>query len=91
VAIAEAMRQEYLAIAGAGFLLQIDDPWLIEILSDPATAPEDRRGNAARHIEILNHALRGIPADRIRLHTCYGLNHGPRIHDLPLAESCPGC
>jgi 5-methyltetrahydropteroyltriglutamate--homocysteine methyltransferase len=89
VAIAEAMREEYLAIVDAGFLVQIDDPWLIEILSDPGTEPEQRQVNAARHVEILNHALRAIPADRIRLHTCYGLNHGPRVHDLPLADVVP--
>ena len=89
-AVAEAMREEYLAIVDAGFLLQIDDPWLIEILTDDGRSiPAERRRRAEEHIEVLNHALRGIPADRIRLHTCYGLNHGPRLHDLPLAEVAP--
>jgi 5-methyltetrahydropteroyltriglutamate--homocysteine methyltransferase len=89
-AVAEALREEYLGIVDAGLLLQIDDPWLIEYLSEnPATTPEQRRADAEQHIEILNHALRGIPREKIRLHTCYGLNHGPRIHDLDLAEIAP--
>lgn len=89
-AVAEALREEYLAIVDAGLLLQIDDPWLVEYLSEnPATTPEQRVRDAEQHIEILNHALRGIPAEKIRLHTCYGLNHGPRIHDIPLREIAP--
>jgi 5-methyltetrahydropteroyltriglutamate--homocysteine methyltransferase len=89
-AVAEAMRAEYLAIVESGFLLQVDDPWLIEILTDDGRSdPAERRRRAAEHVEVLNHALRGIPEDRIRLHTCYGLNHGPRLNDLPLAEVVP--
>jgi 5-methyltetrahydropteroyltriglutamate--homocysteine methyltransferase len=89
-AVAEALREEYLGIVDAGFLLQIDDPWLIEYLSEnPSTTPEQRRRDAEQHVEILNHALRGIPEEKIRLHTCYGLNHGPRIHDLEFREIAP--
>ncbi len=88
-AVAEAMRTEYLGIVDAGFILQVDDPWLIEILSDPTLEPAARRQDAARHVEILNHALRGIPSDKIRLHTCYGLNHGPRLNDIPMREVLP--
>ena len=88
-AVAEAMRTEYLGIVDAGFILQVDDPWLIEILSDPTLEPAARRQDAARHVEILNHALRGIPPDKIRLHTCYGLNHGPRLNDIPMREVLP--
>jgi 5-methyltetrahydropteroyltriglutamate--homocysteine methyltransferase len=89
-AVAEAMREEYLGIVDAGFLLQIDDPWLIEILTDDGHSdPAERRRRAAEHVEALNHALRGIPEDRIRLHTCYGLNHGPRLNDIALAEVAP--
>ncbi len=89
-AVAEALREEYLGIVDAGFLLQVDDPWLIEYLSEnPATTPEQRRRDAESHIEILNHALRDIPAEKIRLHTCYGLNHGPRIHDLDFRDIAP--
>ena len=82
VAVAEAMRSEYLAIVEAGFLLQVDDPWLIEILTDDGHSdPAERRRRAQEHVEVLNHALRGIPTEKIRLHTCYGLNHGPRLND----------
>ncbi|HEY1920278.1 MAG TPA: cobalamin-independent methionine synthase II family protein [Streptosporangiaceae bacterium] len=89
-AVAEALREEYLGIVESGFLLQIDDPWLIEILTDDGEAePAERERRAHEHIDVLNHALRGIPADRIRLHTCYGLNHGPRLRDLPLAQVVP--
>jgi 5-methyltetrahydropteroyltriglutamate--homocysteine methyltransferase len=89
-AVAEAMREEYLGIVEAGFLLQIDDPWLIEILTDDGHSEQGvRRRRAEEHVEALNHALRGIPEDRIRLHTCYGLNHGPRLNDIALAEVAP--
>ncbi len=83
-AVAEAMREEYLGIVEAGFILQVDDPWLIDMLCDPGQSLESRRRSAAIHVEALNHALRGIPEDRIRHHTCYGLNHGPRLTDIPL-------
>jgi 5-methyltetrahydropteroyltriglutamate--homocysteine methyltransferase len=89
-AVAMAMREEYLAIVESGFLLQVDDPWLIEILTDDGHSdPAERERRANEHVEALNHALRGIPEDRIRLHTCYGLNHGPRLNDIPLADVVP--
>ena len=88
-AVGEALREEYLAIVDAGFLLQVDDPWLIEILSDPSLSAEERDHTAREHAEIVNHSLRGIPTDRIRLHTCYGLNHGPRVHDVTMREVAP--
>ena len=86
-AVADAMREEYRAIVDAGLVLQVDDPQLVEIMSDdPATTPEQRRRLAEQHVETVNYALRGIPPDRVRFHTCYGLNHGPRLHDVPLAD-----
>ncbi|MDQ1669969.1 MAG: 5-methyltetrahydropteroyltriglutamate--homocysteine methyltransferase [Actinomycetota bacterium] len=89
-AVAEALREEYLAIIDAGLLLQVDDPWLIEILSDDGFSDPDQRAQRAHeHVEVLNHALRGIPEERVRLHTCYGLNHGPRTHDIAFAEVVP--
>jgi 5-methyltetrahydropteroyltriglutamate--homocysteine methyltransferase len=89
-ALADALREEYRAIVDSGLLLQVDDPSLTEILSeDPATTPEERRQVAKRHVEVVNYALRGIPEDRVRYHTCYGLNHGPRLHDVPLADVAP--
>ena len=54
------------------------------MLCDPAESIESRRRSASIHVAALNHALRGIPQDRIRHHTCYGLNHGPRLTDIPL-------
>ena len=88
-AIADAMREEYLAIVEAGFLLQIDDPGLIDTLADPATPLDERKRQANEMIDTLNHALRDIPTDRIRHHTCYGLNHGPRLTDVPLRDVAP--
>jgi 5-methyltetrahydropteroyltriglutamate--homocysteine methyltransferase len=85
-AVAEALREEWLAIVDAGFLVQLDDPWLIEMLTDDEYEPAERRRLAEAHIERINHALRGIPEEKVRLHTCYGLNHGPRVHDLPFGE-----
>ena len=88
-AVGEAMRVEYLAIVDAGFVLQINDPWLIEILSDPTTDDDTKQRGAQEHVDVLNHSLRGIPRDSIRHHTCYGLNHGPRLNDIPLATVIP--
>jgi 5-methyltetrahydropteroyltriglutamate--homocysteine methyltransferase len=88
-AVAEALREEYLTIVDARFLLQ-STTWLIEYLSEnPATTPEQRRRDAEQHVEILTRALRGIPREKIRLHTCYGLNHGPRVHDLSFRDIAP--
>jgi len=85
LAICEALREEYLAIIDAGLILQVDDPFMIDLMMEDRP-PEDRRRAVEAHIEVVNHALRGIPEDRVRLHTCYGLNHGPRLHDVPLSE-----
>ena len=86
-AVAEAMREEYLGIVDAGFVLQVDDPWLIGALSNPAQPIEEREKAASAHVEILNHALRGIPQEKVRHHTCYGLNHGPRLTDIELKDA----
>jgi len=82
-AIGEAMREEYKAIVDAGFLLQIDDPRLVSyyLVKPDATIAECRKW-AAQRVEALNHALRGIPPEKIRHHTCYGINMGPRVHDM---------
>ncbi len=85
VAIAEAMREEYKAIVDAGFLLQVDDPALATYyLLHPEATIEDCRRWANLRVETLNHALRGIPVDKIRYHTCYSINFGPRVHDMEL-------
>jgi 5-methyltetrahydropteroyltriglutamate--homocysteine methyltransferase len=88
-AIADAMREEYLAIVDAGFILQIDDPGLIDTLGDPAKPLEERHREANEAIDTLNHALRDIPTAKIRHHTCYGLNHGPRLTDINLRDAVP--
>jgi 5-methyltetrahydropteroyltriglutamate--homocysteine methyltransferase len=86
-AIAEAMREEYRAITDAGLLLQIDDPRLVTyyIMSPGSTVAECRRWAEVR-VEALNHALRGLPRDRVRFHTCYSINMGPRVHDMELKD-----
>jgi 5-methyltetrahydropteroyltriglutamate--homocysteine methyltransferase len=87
VAIADALHEEYRAIADAGLLVQIDDPRLVtQYIRDPSLSLEQCRAWAERHVEILNHALRGIPEDRIRFHTCYSINMGPRVHDMQLKD-----
>jgi 5-methyltetrahydropteroyltriglutamate--homocysteine methyltransferase len=84
-AIAEAMREEYQAIVDAGFLVQLDDPWLaMHYMMDPDAEVADVLAWGALRVEALNHALRDIPPDRIRYHTCYGINIGPRTSDLEL-------
>jgi 5-methyltetrahydropteroyltriglutamate--homocysteine methyltransferase len=86
-AVAQAMQTEYQAIIDAGFLLQVDDPALTDFYSqDPDLSLAERRKTAEMHIEALNHTLRGIPPERIRFHTCYGINHGPRVFDTPLED-----
>ena len=86
-AIAEAMREEYLAIAGAGLVLQIDDPLLLTYyVKHPELSVAQCRDWARPRIEALNHALRGIPRSQIRFHTCYGINMGPRVHDMELKD-----
>ncbi len=86
-AVGDALRNEYQAIVDAGFVLQIDDPWLTEVHSqDPSLSSAERRKLAERSIEALNYAIRGIPSEKIRFHTCYGINEGPRVHDAPLKD-----
>jgi 5-methyltetrahydropteroyltriglutamate--homocysteine methyltransferase len=85
-AVGDALRTEYQEIVSAGFILQIDDPWLTEVYGDTSLSLSERRKIAERSIEALNHALRGIPPEKIRFHTCYGINEGPRVHDAPLKD-----
>ena len=84
-AIASAIAEEYRAIVDAGFILQIDDPrMLTHYVVTPEMSVQQCREWAEVRIEALNQALKGIPEDRIRFHTCYGINMGPRIHDMEL-------
>jgi 5-methyltetrahydropteroyltriglutamate--homocysteine methyltransferase len=87
-AIAEAMRQEYETVVAAGFVLQIDCPDLAmgrHIQHADLSLAEFRKA-AVLHIEALNHALRNIPADRARVHLCWGNYEGPHHCDVPLAD-----
>ena len=86
-AIAEALHEEYKAIVDAGFLVQIDDPRLATYYAlNPGVSIAEARSWASLRVEALNHALRGIPEERVRFHTCYSINMGPRIHDMELKE-----
>jgi 5-methyltetrahydropteroyltriglutamate--homocysteine methyltransferase len=86
-AIAEAMREEYRAIVDAGFLLQIDDPDLPDGWQMyPDMSVRDYRKYATLRVDAINHALRGIPRDKVRLHVCWGSFHGPHRNDIPLED-----
>jgi 5-methyltetrahydropteroyltriglutamate--homocysteine methyltransferase len=84
-AIAEALRQEYLAVHEAGLILQVDDAVLANMYDHLVAGGEDRYNRWAQlRIEALNHALAGIPADRVRYHVCFGSWHVPHVADAPL-------
>jgi 5-methyltetrahydropteroyltriglutamate--homocysteine methyltransferase len=86
-AIADAMNVEYKAIVDAGFLLQIDDPRLINYyVKNPQLSIDECRAWAEAQVEAINHSLKGIPEDRVRYHTCYGINMGPRVHDMEMKD-----
>ena len=88
-AVADALRVEYRAIVDAGLMLQVDDAVLLHeydsILSLGGSV-EDYRRWAELRVEALNHALEGIPEDRVRYHVCFGSWHGPHVFDPPLAD-----
>jgi 5-methyltetrahydropteroyltriglutamate--homocysteine methyltransferase len=88
-AVGEALRGEYLAIVDAGLLLQIDDPFLTDIFADPELDAAQRERRAEIYVAALNESLRGIAPEKIRFHTCYGINEGPRIHEAALVEVAP--
>lgn len=84
-ALADAMRVEYKAIVDAGLVLQIDDPRMATHYNrTPDASIEDCRKSIALRVEAVNHALRGIPEDRVRFHTCYSVNIAPRVFDFEL-------
>jgi 5-methyltetrahydropteroyltriglutamate--homocysteine methyltransferase len=84
-AIADALHVEYKAITDAGFLLQLDNPDLPDGWQMyPQMSVEDYRKYAVLRVDALNHALRDIPREKIRLHVCWGSAHGPHKHDIPL-------
>jgi 5-methyltetrahydropteroyltriglutamate--homocysteine methyltransferase len=90
-ALAEALRSEYEPIVAAGLILQIDAP---DLAMGRHTMYRNRSLEefdilAARHIEVLNHALRNVPADRVRMHVCWGNYEGPHHHDVPMERLLP--
>jgi 5-methyltetrahydropteroyltriglutamate--homocysteine methyltransferase len=90
-ALAEALRSEYEAIVAAGFLLQIDAPDLgmgRHTMYRHASVAE-YLARAARHVEVLNHALRNIAPERVRMHMCWGNYEGPHHHDVPMEVLLP--
>ncbi|MBO0683163.1 MAG: cobalamin-independent methionine synthase II family protein [Candidatus Dormibacteraeota bacterium] len=87
LAIAEAMHEEYRTITDAGLMVQVDDPGLADSwqMYPEMSVPEYRR-YAELRVEALNHALRGIPPERVILHVCWGSFHTPHVNDLPLRD-----
>ena len=87
-AIVDAMKTEYKAIVDAGFILQIDDPGLGETwdMMIPHPTLEEYRKLQSMYVEALNHALDGIPEDRVRYHLCWGSWQGPHLGDLSLKD-----
>jgi 5-methyltetrahydropteroyltriglutamate--homocysteine methyltransferase len=87
-AAADAMHDEYKAIVDAGIVLQIDDPSLPDnwdMINPEPPLKEFKKFEAVR-MEAVNHAIRGLPQDLIRLHICWGSWHGPHTTDIPLAD-----
>jgi len=85
-ALAEELRKEYKAIVDSGILVQIDDPFLPDIFFEPGLEDAQKRRRAQIYVEATNTALKGIPAERVRFHTCYGINEGPRIYEAALSD-----
>ena len=83
-ACADALREEYKAIVDAGLILQIDDPSIAENWDQitPEPSVEDYRKFTQIRVDAINHALQGIPSDRVRFHLCWGSWHGPHTTDI---------
>lgn len=90
-ALSEAMRVEYEAIVDAGFILQLDSPdiGLGRHMMFKNESEENYVKLAEQHIEVLNHALRNVPANRVRMHVCFGNYEGPHHHDAPMSLVLP--
>jgi 5-methyltetrahydropteroyltriglutamate--homocysteine methyltransferase len=86
-AVSDALREEYRAIVDAGFTLQIDDPRLVtHYMMNPGLSVEDCRTWAAQRVEAINYSIRDIPPEKVRFHTCYSIDVGPRIHEMALKD-----
>ncbi len=90
-ALAEAMRPEYEAIVGAGLILQLDSPdlGLGRHMMYKGRSDADYLTLIGMHVDVLNHALRNVPADRVRMHVCWGNYEGPHTHDVEMGVILP--
>jgi len=84
--LARELNKEYRAVVDAGLLVQIDDPFLSDIFAEPDLDEKQMARRAEIYVEACNAALEGIPAERVRYHTCYGINEGPRIYEAALSD-----
>jgi 5-methyltetrahydropteroyltriglutamate--homocysteine methyltransferase len=85
-ALAGEMAKEYRAIVDAGILVQIDDPFLPDIFFEPDLDRAQMKRRAEIYVEATNTALKGIPPEKVRFHTCYGINEGPRLYEAALSD-----
>jgi 5-methyltetrahydropteroyltriglutamate--homocysteine methyltransferase len=85
-ALAAELNKEYRAIADAGLLIQVDDPFLPDIFFEPGLDDAQKKRRASIYVEASNRALAGIAAEKVRFHTCYGINEGPRLYEAGLAD-----
>jgi 5-methyltetrahydropteroyltriglutamate--homocysteine methyltransferase len=85
-ALAAELAKEYRAIVDAGILVQIDDPFLPDIFFEPELDRAQMRRRAEIYVEATNAAIAGIAPDKIRFHTCYGINEGPRLYEAALSD-----
>ena len=85
-ALAGELNKEYRAIVASGILLQVDDPFLPDIFVEPGLDDKQKRRRAEVYVEATNAALNGIAAERVRFHTCYGINEGPRLYEANLPQ-----
>jgi 5-methyltetrahydropteroyltriglutamate--homocysteine methyltransferase len=85
-AVADALSEEYRAIVDAGFLLQVDDPFMPDVFMDESLDDKGKDTRVSMLVEAINHSIKGIPEEKIRFHTCYGINAGPRIHEPSLPD-----
>jgi 5-methyltetrahydropteroyltriglutamate--homocysteine methyltransferase len=88
-AVADALREEYRLILDAGLYVQVDDaflPYMYEVLAADGATMEEYRAWARLRVDVLNHALRGLPADRIRYHVCWGSWNAPHTGDVALRD-----
>jgi 5-methyltetrahydropteroyltriglutamate--homocysteine methyltransferase len=85
-ALAAELNKEYRAIVAAGLLLQVDDPFLPDIFFEPGLDDKQKKRKAEIYVEAINVALNEIPDERVRFHTCYGINEGPRLYEASLDQ-----